>query len=317
MRRGVTLIEVIVVLIILAMLSAFAITIFLNSNRDLGVRAAANHCVALVRSVGEHARATHSPAWIVLNVQENSVHTLTEETIQAWNFEDNRGAFGRTATMAGGGRSVAGREGLGYLLTSSSTIDCGEIPVYTQDQGLGIEFWIYRVATRGRQTICTIGQEVEVSVDGAGKVYAKIGGLSMNTKDMYVPMEKWVHVKAAYSGSEGKLYLNDVEADVRQGKSNWTRNSPLVIGSKKDGLTGVIDSFRVSLIIPRDKYYLPNETKFVLQQGAQVRNGEFTIGFTPQGRLDPARHPGDVSFTLKSPADEKTITISPLGSIVR
>ncbi len=313
---GVTLIEVIVVIVILMLLMGLSVAVFRNSNRDLGVRASANHCIALIRSTSEHARTARVPAWIALNVDEGTIHTLTEETIQAWNFEDARGAFGKTCTP-NGGTFVPGREGLGYAMRAQHWVDCGEVPVYQPDQGLGIEFWLHRTAARGRSIICKIGEQVEVAVDGAGRIYAKIGSLALNSKDMNVPLEKWAHVKAIYNGTEGKLYLNGVEVDARQGRSDWTRNSPLVIGDKKDGIIGIVDSFRLSLIIPRDKYYLPREVKFILGPGMTAVRGEYVIGFTPEGRLDPARHTVPVTFTIKSPADESVITVSPLGGVMR
>ncbi|MBI2931456.1 MAG: prepilin-type N-terminal cleavage/methylation domain-containing protein [Planctomycetes bacterium] len=315
-RAGVTLLEMIVTIVIIAMVLGLSVVVFRSSNRDLGVRAAANHCVALVRSVSEHARAQRIPSWIVLDLGEPSIHTLTEETIQAWNFEDDRGAFGQRATTKGV-RIVPGREGLAYQFGRSSAVQGAEVPVAAPDQGIGLEFWLYRLPGRGRQTVCTMGRQVEVVIDGTGRLTATVCGVAMDSKDAVLPMGAWVHVRAMHSGFEGRLFVNGVQVDARRGRTAWAQAERLIIGAEKDGFVGIVDSFRIGLIIARDKYFLPRETRFVLPSGTPQADDQFVIGFTPEGRLDPARHPGPVSFTVKSPADEKTITISPLGVVVR
>ena len=56
MRRGVTLVEMLVVLIILAIILGMTISILQGSGRDLGVQASANAVSSLLRQASTHAR---------------------------------------------------------------------------------------------------------------------------------------------------------------------------------------------------------------------------------------------------------------------
>src|SRR5262245_66416716 len=106
-----------------------AVAMFRSANRDLGVRAATHHVVALLRAAGEHARTQASPAEVVFDNQEHAIFTLTQETAGMWHFEDERGAFGTFATLSKV-NPVTGWLGGGFAFTGGSTVDCGVIPVH-------------------------------------------------------------------------------------------------------------------------------------------------------------------------------------------
>lgn len=313
--RGVTLLEILVVIVILTMALGLAV-MFLGSDSDLGVRAASNHCVALVRSVAEHARAHRLPAWIVIDTTEQTVSTMTSEIVQSWDFEDARGAFGREAVVTGG-RWVPAREGLGCELTGSDTIRCAEVPAYAPDQGVVVSLWLCLSARRSKQIVCTVGASVELSVDGTGRVVARAGEVQLHSKETRLPVDQWVRLRLMVGAEESVLYVNDAEVDARRGRFAWERPAPLIIGSAQDGLAAIVDSVRVYVMLPRDRYYLPKETRVVLDPGLKVAEGKWLIEFTPEGRLDPQRHPAEARFVLRSPAAEKEIRISTLGHVVR
>jgi prepilin-type N-terminal cleavage/methylation domain-containing protein len=318
-RQGVTLLEMIVVITILAMLLGLAVLFMRNANRDLGVRAASHHVVALLRGAHQHARGTSSPAWVILNLRDNAVYMLYRETVGEWHFEDTdtTGAFGRTGVVKGG-TLVKGRVGQGMQLAGSGTVTCGDVPYFARDQGIAIEFWFLRRRGGGRQVFCTVGKEVEIAGEGDGRVTARVGALQVTSGDVKVPLETWCHVQAIHGAGELKIFLNQVQVGARAGKAEWTRPVPLVIGDAKGGLNGVIDEFRVGLIIPRDLYYLPSEAKFVFPQGTPVpAAGEYVIAFDVEGRLDPARHAQPVRFKIKSPAEEKDIALGVGGTLLR
>ena len=56
-RAGYTLIELLVVIIIMSMLLGMSIIMFRNANKDLGVRAASSHCIAMLRHVRDFSRS--------------------------------------------------------------------------------------------------------------------------------------------------------------------------------------------------------------------------------------------------------------------
>src|SRR5689334_21490295 len=129
-RAGLTLIELLTVVVIFSMLLGFSVLFLKNANRDLGVNASANTVQSLLRGAHQVARSNSAPAWVVLQMQQNLVYVLAKETVGEWHLEDSapggagQGAFGKMATI-NDGVSVPGRVGAGIRLKSQGTIQCG------------------------------------------------------------------------------------------------------------------------------------------------------------------------------------------------
>ena len=315
-RRGVTLLEILVVLAILSMIFAMTIGIMRNSNRDLGVMAAANTVTGLLRAAGEHARAENSPAWVALNRDTRTAGTLIRETIVMCHFEDTSGGFGKTIDPHGAVQ-VLGRVGLAYKFRGSDTIDCGDIPKFAIDQGIAIEMWFNRNPGTGKHVLASIGKEMEVFVDAVGRVHARVGQTIANSGTNLIPREWWTYCQAIYNGREIKILLNGAEAGSVACRHEWRSAAPLVLGAKKDGIAGVLDEVRVSVIVPHDTYSLPPQVEFEFPRNAKIQDGEYLIGFDGTGRLDPTRHLGDVTLILRSPATSKTLVITRQGLVRR
>lgn len=319
--RGVTLLELIVVIVIFSMLLAFSIGLMSNANKDLGVSAAAHHVVALLRGAHQVSRGSASPAWVVLRLKDNSVYMLAKETIGEWHFEGGSGdgAFGRNARVSGG-TPIPGRAGQGLLL-NGGTVDCGEFPVYDPNQGVSIECWVLWRPARGRQVLCTIGKDLEISIEGDGRVQARVGGLTVSSKDLRVPegfpQPLWTPIHVLYGAGELKLFVNDRLAESKAGLVSWTPGASLVIGDRTAGFKGAVDEFRVGLVVPRDVYELPGEARFEMASGAATgaQPAEYVIHFDSEGRLDPSRHSQPVRFFIRSAAGERLIEVG-LGGMV-
>ncbi len=315
---GFTLLELIAVIVIFSMLLAFSIGYMRTANRDLGVAAAANHVVALLRGAHQVSRGEASPAWVVLRTKENQAFMLAKETIGEWHFEDppGEGAFGRRAQISSGTSSVPGRVGRALEL-GGGTVDCGEIPVLDPNQGISVEIWIQWRPERGRQILCTVGRDLEIAVEGDGRVQGRLGGLSVSSRDLRLPQGLWCTLQFIYGAGELKLFLNDRLTESKAGATAWTKNSPLVLGDRTSGFRGVVDELRVSLIVPRDVYDLPGEARFELAppSAPDPQTGEFTIHFDSEGRLDPARHSQPVRISIKSPAGERQIEVGLGGAV--
>jgi prepilin-type N-terminal cleavage/methylation domain-containing protein len=316
-KSGVTLLEILVVLTILAMIFGMTLGILRNANRDLGVMAAANTVTALLRAAGEHARAENSPAWVVLDMDDNTAGTLIRETVVMCHFEDTSAGFGRTINV-NGAVQVLGRIGTAYRFSSSNTIECGDIPRFAANQGIAIEMWFNRSPGTGKHVLATIGKEMELYVDAVGRVHAKVGTTEATSGTNLIPREWWVYCQAIYNGREIKILINGAEAGSTPCRNYvWKGPAPLVLGSKKDGLSGLMDEVRVSAVIPRDTYPLPEQVTFELPKTAKVQDGEFLVAFDGSGRLDVSRHPQDVVITVKSPAASKVLVVTRQGLVRR
>jgi prepilin-type N-terminal cleavage/methylation domain-containing protein len=315
-RSGVTLLEVLVVLAIMSMIFAMTIGVLRNANRDLGVMAAANTVTSLLRAAGEHARAENAPAWVVINLDERTAGTLIRETIVMCHFEDTSAGFAKSIQV-NGPVQVLGKVGTGYKFTGSNTIDCGDIPRFSPDQGIAIEMWFWRYPGSGKHILASIGKEMEVYVDPVGRVLVRVGTTIADSGTNLVPREMWIYCQAIYNGREIKILLNGAEVGSKPCRHSWKSAAPLTLGSKKDGLAGIMDEVRVSAVVPRDTYPLPPQVEFELPKGAKTQDGEFLVAFDGTGRLDITRHTTDLTLTLKSPAASKTLVVTRQGLVRR
>src|SRR5205814_1587189 len=141
-RRGVTLLELLTVLVIFSLLLGITAAFMQGANRDLGVASAANHAVGLLRLAHQQSRSTAAPSWVVLDTKQGRIYMLLKETVGEWHLEDmaTTGAFGRDGKVSGG-MQVPGRVGKAIQLSGSGSISFGEVPSYAPDQGVAVEFW--------------------------------------------------------------------------------------------------------------------------------------------------------------------------------
>lgn len=327
-RRGITLVELLVVLILLSLLLAIGATLFRNPNRDLGVRVAAGHLMATIRSVREHARSEGMGAAVRIDLRDpQRFQAVTGETVQMWHFESlqNRetpGAFGSSAKCSSKVRRVAGRVGSALQFDGTGVVECGSLPVQRTDQGLVIDFWILPQSVRGTQTICRVTGLIEVRLEGDGRLTASLGscrlGMPETPRRMLLEPDLWYHVQLMHQGGEGQLWVNEQAVDARPGALEWNRSMSLQIGASERGLVGAVDEFRVGVILAREEFVLAREVRFEPSTGSWPRNqSELWIHFDAEGRLDARRHPRPVDFFVRSPSEGERIRIESDGAARR
>jgi len=316
-RRGVTLLELLTVLVIFSLLLGLTAAFLQGANRDLGVSAAANHAVGVLHVAHQESRSSAAPSWVVLDTKLNRLYLLSKETVGEWHLEDlaTTGAFGKDGKVTGGSL-VKGRVGNGIQLSGSASIAFGEVPTYAPDQGIAIEFWFLRRSGRGRGVLASVGDAVEISAEADGRIEARVGAIRASSGQIHLPNDAWCYLQAIYSGRELKLILNRREVQSVAGKMELPRGLNFSVGGS--GFTGIVDEVRLGLIIPREEYYLPGECSFAFKPGYVVpESGEMVIAFDAEGRLDPSVSPQPFSFTIKSPAAQQEITVGPGGTLQR
>ena len=315
-RAGMTLLEILTVIVILSLMLGLSIYFLKNANRDLGVNASANTVQSLLRAAHQVARSNAAPAWVVIDAKQNTIYALAKETVGEWHLEDGTGAFGRNAAVSGG-QTVPGRVGMGVRLGSSATIQCGEVPVYAPDQGAAVEFW-YQRKRGGRGVLFTIGSTVEAVSETDGRVTVRFGSLSAGSGNVRVPLDSWCHLQVVYSGRELRVLLNRAPVGSAPGKGAWTPGGALTVGDGKQGFVGIVDEIRLSLIVPRDVFQLSSEAVFEFPPGFVVPpDGEVVISFDSEGRLDASAHAEPFRFAVKSPADRRDLLLNLSGTLSR
>src|SRR5262245_41610223 len=314
-RQGITILELLTVVVIFSILLGLAVTFLQGANKDLGVAAAANHAVGVLRVAHQQSRSTSSPSWVVLDTKANRIYLLLKETIGEWHLEDmvTTGAFGKDGKVSGGTPAQVGRIGKAIQLSGSASINFGEVPLLAADQGLSIELWFLRRSGRGSGVLCSVGDAVQVMSESDGHIEAKVGALRVSSGQIRVPLDAWCHLQLVHSGRELRLILNRREVQRAAGKADWSRGGVFTVGGS--GFTGIVDEVRLGLVLPRDEYVLPAEVSIVVPGLQPTDPGEVVIAFDSEGRLDPSVTPQPFSFTLKSSADAKEIIVGPGGTL--
>lgn len=311
---GLTLLELLTVIMIFSLMLALSVYFMQNANRDLGVSAAVHHIAGLLRLSHQHARTTSSPAWVVLDTQQNQAFALLKETVGEWHLEDGSG-FGGPAQIQGGSK-VPGRVGNGLLLQGSGVIQCGDVPSYAPDQGVAVEMWFQRRPGRSRGILARVSDSVELAHETNGQISGRVGGLRVDSGNLRIPQDSWVYIQLIYSGRDLRLFLNRTPCGQVAGNSPWTPGA-FSVGDARSGATGVVDEIRLSLITPQDRYSLAAECQFDFAPGFQAPpDGKVVIGFDPEGRLEPPLAP-PFTFAVKSTADRKALTILLSGAVER
>lgn len=316
---GLTLLELLVVIVILSLVLGLSVTFLQDAGKDLGVVASANHVAGLLRGARERARATGAPAWVVFDVPRRAVHLQVKETVGEWHFEDppEAGAFGRNARIRNAGR-VPGRLGQGLQLSGGGTIHGGDLPFWGVDPGFAVELWFQRRAGRaaGRGVLCTLADGVELAVEADGRIVGRAGGLSVSSGASRIPPDAWCHVQLLYSGRDLRLYVNRSPVEVRPGQAGWVpAGAAFVVGSERAGFAGIVDEVRVSRLTPGEEYVLAGEAVFEFPPGTAIPpDGKLLVAFDPEGRLESG---GAFTVRIRSPAAAEEIEVSYGGSVER
>jgi prepilin-type N-terminal cleavage/methylation domain-containing protein len=186
-EKGITLLEMIVVMVIVGMMLALAIGIMRGAAKNLAVPAAVTHLESMIRTARVDARIHRRPSWILFETKERQVSVLTKVPWGMWHFESidadgvSPGAYERDAKVGGRGRSapaqlVQGKVGQALRLRSDSWIECPAVPVWSPNQGLAIEFWLLRDDTDATQTIVSIGNGIQVVLKAVQSNVRDCGG---------------------------------------------------------------------------------------------------------------------------------------------
>lgn len=313
-ESGLTLMEVLTVIMIFSFMLALSVAFMQNANKDLGVSAAVHHVAGLLRLAQQHARTTTSPAWVVLDTKDNQAYALLKETVGEWHLEDATG-FGAPAVISGGSR-VPGRVGQGLLFNGSGTVQCGEVPSFAPDQGIAVELWFQRRPGRSRGVLARVADQVELAHEANGQISGRVGGLRVDSGNLRLPQDSWCYVQLIYSGRDLRLFLNRTPCGLVAGTTTWTPGA-FQVGDARSGATGIVDEIRLSLITPQDRFPLAAECQFDFSPGFQLPpDGKVVIGFDPEGRLEPPPAP-PFSFAVKSSADRRALTILLSGAVQR
>ncbi len=311
-RRGVTLIELMVVLSIIGIIFGIGLAFLTSASRDLQFRSTVGQVRTLLRYARSEAIAQHSAAYVEVDPVARVMRAVTKRPIGLWHFEDDActGAFGLNGKLSGGER-VRGKLGSALALGNKDSVDCGELPLFRPDQGILIEAWLLLSSTEA-QSLFTCEGMYELRVAKDGGLAAEAGGKEVDADGAQVPVGRWFEVKLVYDGNVVVLKQDGQVVGVSEddGKPGELadRGSHFLIGGGDLGMDGLVDEVRVSAILATETRTLPEGVSLAGDAPVQV-------WFDDRGRLDRDHHSGPVTLVLHWEKESETFTVGWLGTV--
>ncbi|MCC6737801.1 MAG: prepilin-type N-terminal cleavage/methylation domain-containing protein [Planctomycetia bacterium] len=310
--RGVTLIELMVVMSIIAILLGVGLAMMSESNKDMGLRAARSGVLGACRFARTAARNLRAPVSLRIDPEGKYLSTVVRRPMAAWHFEDEslQGALGHVAKVSNGKVSDGGRVGRCISFSDAGgSIDCGNVAMYSKDQGLLVEIWYLPKLHKRDRVLIQKGGEFGIGVTKAGHIEAFVGveagrvGIAMG--DAAIPEGRWSKIGLLWDGAALTILVNDHPLARKAGKATFAMgDSPLEIGTKDRPLDGFVDEARVDALI--------EDSRMVMRDNLTV-SGPAEVRWDETGALDTSVNPAAVTITVTSPVDTATVTVNLLG----
>jgi prepilin-type N-terminal cleavage/methylation domain-containing protein len=309
---GVTLIELMVVMSIIAILLGVGLAMMSESNKDMGLRAARSSVLGICRFAKTAARNSRAPVSVKIDGEGKYLSTIVRRPMAAWHFEDDTspGALGHYAKISGGKIADGGRVGRAVnFADSGGSIDCGNVELFSKDQGLLVEIWYLPKLHKKDRVLVQKSGEFGLAVSKLGCLQAYVGveanRVAIAMSDGAIPEARWSKIGLLWDGASLTLLVNDYPLARKAGKATLAMgSSPLTIGTKENPLDGWVDEVRVDALIEDSRFIMPD---------VLTVSGPAEVRWDDTGALDPAINPAAVTITIKSPIDTATVTVDLLG----
>jgi hypothetical protein len=233
---GVTIMELLVVLTIMAALMGLGVGMYLNLGRQGVFTANVSRVLSTIQQVRNssmsHPAALQIEAGDRLKGEPNGVRGIEFVTLFQSQCEPHpdggdvvtrvlAGAMDRNGDLPGGSSFVPGVLGQALYLEGGGRVDCGNHPAYDATEGISIELWVHPLGDRGG-VLVQRGSGVSLSLDkradglvprfdlafsagqadASGKVSSSFTeSRSFEAKGATVPLKRWSRIIATYDRS--------------------------------------------------------------------------------------------------------------------
>jgi prepilin-type N-terminal cleavage/methylation domain-containing protein len=325
--RGITLLEMMVVLAIVGVVLGIGAGMFITSRQDTGLRTGLHALQTMVRFAHAQSLVQRAPACIRIDTGDPKrqapgvppdvrIEVLLDRTFGLWHGEDVKtsGAYGFDG-LPRGVTLEPGKIGMAFRFQGSGVVRVDGFRLPDAAEALTAEAWIYPVKIAGRQVILDKKGEVGLRIENAGTLAARVGNGRVDGRGFRVPLRQWSHVRVAAEEGTVTLYLNGLPI----GEAGFNRlakaaDTPLSIG---DGFRGLIDQVIIRGRVMEESVLLEPGLK-VTCSGAVAdprRKGVSRILFTEEGRLDARFHSGPVTVTLEGGETKQAMTVGWMGTL--
>jgi prepilin-type N-terminal cleavage/methylation domain-containing protein len=355
-ERGVTLIEILVVLALMATLMGLGISMFTNLGKQGVFTATIGRVLSTVNRV-RNSSMTH-PAALQINAgdpdrgQENSVKGIEFVPMFQTQCEpppegttELQAALDRTGTIPPGATFRDGVIGKAIFLEAGGAIDCGDHAAYDATEGVSIDLWIYPTTNAGGTLVRrgeSLGLYLVKGATGLGVRFelgfaagqaataaaavAKGAALDAQSaivetrrfeaRDLGIPLNKWTRIVASYDRTNVVISVDYGRGPVE--KLRQPERNPLSPARKTRLYVGGGGADGSSFRGGIDDLRIEG----VLGEGSEPFAPQVRVtGKTKRihflgGKLDPAWHPANETITIEYGKRKRVIEIGLEGNIV-
>ena len=329
--RGVTLLEMLVVMTILSALLGIGAIAYIRTSQRFKDEAAADRMEVVIRQARNNAISSGAPAFVTLETDRRDkedqplpprVTPWGYRLVGVWHFEQPigssatiEGGFGRPA-FARGCISAEGKIGKGVALAYVSGrqvfkgyVDCGADVDYDCEDGGYLEAYVFLEFGNGMtQYVLRKRNAYALVIDARGNLAATVGEKTLKATGFVIPPRRWTKVALAWDRRTMRLLVDDAVLAVGPGTLTPLNDSPLLLGDSDLPVLGRIDEAKVLVALRGEPLELPRGS--VLNHNAQPWDAVF---FAPDGSLDMRYHPNPIQLDLGLREKRRTVTVSMLG----
>ena len=313
--RGVTLVELMAVLAIVALLMAMSAAVYWQMSQNMKQQGAAADIDVALRQARNNAMASNAPAFVEIDSINHSVTPWVYRTVGQWHFE-NKDTFGRSsgahgnAVLRGAELSKDGKIGKCVRLVPGSCVDVGTNPDFDLDEGGYLEAYVRPASITDGGSGYVFFKEhcYYLMITLQGTLQGNAGTRNLDAPEYRLAPGRWTKVAFAWDPHSSRIMVDDAVVAIGKGCTPDVSDHPLLVGQDTGGFVGFVDEVRVMTCSKGRTVYLP--------AGAKVTHTAApwdAIYFAQDGSLDVRHHPGPVSITLFQGTTQRTVTVSMLG----
>ena len=322
--RGLTLIEIIVVMGILAMIATFGVATYLSMARTSKEEEAAARIDVLLRQVRNSAVSSNSYAYVEIDTENRRITPWATKTIAMWHFEDtddhgHTSGARHSATLRGAQSTRDGKIGKGVRLSPGNFVDGGADPDFDLDDGGYIEAYIkpkgdfsgdnYILSKEGAYALRVGGKGVLVGeISGNGKTK----GVTVYSKTYRVAPGRWTKVALSWDRNVTRVLADDLVLATGPGATPPTNSNIFCVGHESQSFEGVVDEVRVLSAVAGGVLELA--PSFTLTHTATPWNAVYFAG---DGSLDMRFHAGPVQIAVEQDRRVRAVTVDMFGNTKR
>lgn len=318
-HRGLTLVELIVTISILAMLLAIGAAILSSSTKNFQATFVKSKIVSLFKAAQQKARISRQYSWALFGKNGREFSILTAEHAAAESFDSTPGNAKSTSVQR-----VSGLKGMCGRFTSGSAVVFPKLKRYDERTGIAISFWLQTLAPCSRLVTVSAGPVIRMNQDNTISI---VWGNETVTSRTAVGQGRWHHVLAVMLPFEMRLYVNSFYEDGVPVDRKLPETFDVTFGktqTEKAGIsTALFDEVKIWFMVNSQTFIVPDDVTVEFDRKQIERkvvsfdkNLQFILALAPDGKVEwdcPVREP--IQMVIKSPFETLNFLINPDGTI--